>query len=427
MEKVQNLIDFIHQSPTPYHAIRTITQRLENAGFTELAENKPWNVKSGGSYYVVRDQSSVICFKIGLKSDFRGYRIVASHSDTPGFKLKPNSTLENPHYMKFNTEVYGGPIFSTWMDRPLGIAGRVYRKTEKGLTLELVDLPDVCLIPNLPIHFNREVNKGAELNPQVDLQAIWSTKGASGKSDFNALINKNDIISHDLFLYNREKGRVLTSGDLFVSPRIDNLECAYTTLEGFLNAENEKDILVYACFNHEEIGSATKQGAGSTFLKDVLERIGYAFNKTWEEQKIALANSVLVSADNAHAIHPNRGEKFDPTNFVKMNEGIVIKHSARQSYTTDAFSTALFQEACKKANVPYQAFANRSDERGGGTLGAISSSQVSITSIDIGLAQLAMHSALETAGTKDVIYMIKAIQSFMGMEYFVEQPNWLLK
>lgn len=336
MEKVQNLIDFIHQSPTPYHAIRTITQRLENAGFTELAENKPWNVKSGGSYYVVRDQSSVICFKIGLKSDFRGYRIVASHSDTPGFKLKPNSTLENPHYMKFNTEVYGGPIFSTWMDRPLGIAGRVYRKTEKGLTLELVDLPDVCLIPNLPIHFNREVNKGAELNPQVDMQAIWSTKGASGKSDFNALINKNDIISHDLFLYNREKGRVLTSGDLFVSPRIDNLECAYTTLEGFLNAENEKDILVYACFNHEEIGSATKQGAGSTFLKDVLERIGYAFNKTWEEQKIALANSVLVSADNAHAIHPNRGEKFDPTNFVKMNEGIVIKHSARQSYTTDA-------------------------------------------------------------------------------------------
>ena len=288
--------------------------------------------------------------------------------------------------MKFNTEVYGGPIFSTWMDRPLGIAGRVYRKTEKGLTLELVDLPDVCLIPNLPIHFNREVNKGAELNPQVDMQAIWSTKGASGKSDFNALINKNDIISHDLFLYNREKGRVLTSGDLFVSPRIDNLECAYTTLEGFLNAENEKDILVYACFNHEEIGSATKQGAGSTFLKDVLERIGYAFNKTWEEQKIALANSVLVSADNAHAIHPNRGEKFDPTNFVKMNEGIVIKHSARQSYTTDAFSTALFQEACKKANVPYQAFANRSDERGGGTLGAISSSQVSITSIDIGLA-----------------------------------------
>ena len=162
-------------------------------------------------------------------------------------------------------------------------------------------------------------------------------------------------------------------------------------------------------------------------MKDVLERIGYAFNKTWEEQKIALANSVLVSADNAHAIHPNRGEKFDPTNFVKMNEGIVIKHSARQSYTTDAFSTALFQEACKKANVPYQAFANRSDERGGGTLGAISSSQVSITSIDIGLAQLAMHSALETAGTKDVIYMIKAIQSFMGMEYFVEQPNWLLK
>jgi len=427
MEKVQNLIEFIHQSPTPYHATEAIANRLEKEGFTKLAENKPWDLKSGGSYYVVRDQSSVICFKTGLKSDFRGYRIVASHSDTPGFKLKPNGIAENANYRKLNTEVYGGPIFSTWTDRPLGLAGRVFRKTKEGLISEFVNIPDVCLIPNLPIHFNREVNKGIELNAQVDMQAVLGVKNGSEKITLNELLKKDDLVSHDLFLYNGEKGKVLASEDIFVSPRIDNLECAFATLEGFLQAKNDTDILVYACFNNEEIGSATKQGAGSTFLKDVLERIGFAFGKSWEAQKIALANSVIVSADNAHAIHPNRPEKFDFLNYAKLNEGIVIKHSARQSYTSDAFSVALFQAACDKARVPYQAFANRSDERGGGTLGAISSSQVSITSVDIGLAQLAMHSALESAGTQDVIYMIEAIRSFMEMDYSLDQPNLLIE
>ena len=426
MEKVQNLIEFIHQSPTPYHATEAIANRLDKEGFTKLAENKPWDLKSGGSYYVVRDQSSVICFKIGLKSDFRGYRIVASHSDTPGFKLKPNGIAENANYRKLNTEVYGGPIFSTWTDRPLGLAGRVFRKTKEGLISEFVNIPDVCLIPNLPIHFNREVNKGIELNAQVDMQAVLGVKNGSEKITLNELLKKDDLVSHDLFLYNGEKGKVLASEDIFVSPRIDNLECAFATLEGFLQAKNDTDILVYACFNNEEIGSATKQGAGSTFLKDVLERIGFAFGKSWEAQKIALANSVIVSADNAHAIHPNRPEKFDFLNYAKLNEGIVIKHSARQSYTSDAFSVALFQAACDKARYLIRLLP---------TVRTKEAEERSSHQFEPGkhyLRRYRFGSACDAfrAGKRrhqDVIYMIEAIRSFMEMDYSLDQPNLLIE
>lgn len=424
MESITSLCQFINKSTTPYHEVAESEILLKKQGFIKLDENKPWEINPGGSYYLTADQSSLIAFKIGLKNDY--FRIVASHNDSPGFKIKPNGFISLKNYRQLNTEVYGSPIFSTWFDRLLGMAGRVLIKDKEAIISKLITIKTKALIPSLAIHFNRDANRGVELNPQVDLLPFVEGEGEWDSWLAKEIgLNDEKLLAHDIFLFNDDKA--ITWGEFLSAPRIDNLECAYGTLVGFLTSQLVEGINVYACFNNEEIGSQTKQGAASTFLKHTLKRISLSLGKTSEEHYCMLANSFMVSADNAHAQHPNSLNSTDLENYVKMNEGIVIKHSARQSYTTDALSMGLFTSILNEAKIPFQSFANRSDKRGGGTLGAISSAQVSIPSIDIGLAQLAMHSAFETSGIKDFGYLTKGIKAFYECNFIRTENGWIIK
>lgn len=421
---MKGLIDFLNKSVNEYLAVEEIKRILDNAGFEQLDFSQNWNLKNGGNYYVVKDQSSLIAFKMGLKFENRGFNIVASHLDSPCLKIKQNGIISVKNNTILNTEVYGGPILATWFDRPLSIAGRVIVKENEELVSKIVNVDkDLLIIPSAAIHLKKDVTT----NPQKDLLPIASL---TNFESINALlekvlgINKDDIISFDLSVYNKDQAKLVgVNEELLVSPRIDNLECAYTSLQAFINSVNENKVNVYAAFNNEEVGSNTKQGADSTILYDVLRRIV----KDEVELNINLANSFLVSADNAHAQHPNYMELSDPTNNVLMNKGIVIKHNSNQRYTTDGVSSAVMQMICEKANVPCQHYTNRSDQRGGGTLGAISSSHVSIHSVDIGLAQLAMHSANETAGSLDAEYMIKALEEFYRSNLNIKDNKISLK
>lgn len=417
---MKQFFEFLNKSVNEYLACSNICKILKEQGFEYLDPASKWNLKNGGNYFTTKDQSSVIAFKMGQKLDSKSFNIVSSHLDSPNLKIKPNGIITKPNYTSLNTEVYGGPILSTWLDRPLSIAGRVFVKTESGIKAELINIDeDLLIIPNVCIH----LKKDNDINPQRDLLPL---AGLTKYESVNEIlehklgINKDTIMSYDLSVYNRDQAKLVgVDKELFVSPRIDNLECAYTSLQAFLNSNNDSKINVYASFNNEEVGSTTKQGAASTFLKEVLTRI---VGNT-EEYYQALANSFLVSADNAHAVHPNRGDLADPTNQVFMNKGIVIKHNANQRYTTDALSNAYFQLVCDNAHAKYQHYTNRSDQRGGSTLGSISSTQVSIPSVDIGLAQLAMHSSLETAGVEDFNEMIKALTSFYNANFKVENDQ----
>lgn len=421
---MKGLIDFLNKSVNEYLAVEEIKRILDNAGFEQLEFSQNWNLKNGGNYYVVKDQSSLIAFKMGLKFENRGFNIVASHLDSPCLKIKQNGIISVKNNTILNTEVYGGPILATWFDRPLSIAGRIIVKENDELVSKIVNVDkDLLIIPSAAIHLKKDVTT----NPQKDLLPIASL---TNYESINVLlekvfgINKDDIISFDLSVYNKDQAKLVgVNEELLVSPRIDNLECAYTSLQAFINSVNENKVNIYASFNNEEVGSNTKQGADSTILYDVLRRIV----KDEVELNINLANSFLVSADNAHAQHPNYMELSDPTNNVLMNKGIVIKHNSNQRYTTDGISSAVMQMICEKANVPYQHYTNRSDQRGGGTLGAISSSHVSIHSVDIGLAQLAMHSANETAGLLDAEYMIKALEEFYRSNLNIKDNKISLK
>lgn len=421
---MKDLIDFLNKSVNEYLAVEEIKKILDNAGFEQLDFSQNWNLKNGGNYYVVKDQSSLIAFKMGLKFDNKGFNIVASHLDSPCLKIKQNGIISVKNNTVLNTEVYGGPILATWFDRPLSIAGRVIIKENEEIVSKIVNVDkDLLIIPSAAIHLKKDVTT----NPQKDLLPIASL---TNFESINCLLekvlglNKDDIISFDLSVYNKDQAKIVgVNEELLVSPRIDNLECAYTSLQAFINSVNENKVNVYAAFNNEEVGSNTKQGADSTILYDVLRRIV----KDEVELNINLANSFLVSADNAHAQHPNYMELSDPTNNVLMNKGIVIKHNSNQRYTTDGISSAVMQIICEKANVPCQHYTNRSDQRGGGTLGAILSSHVSIHSVDIGLAQLAMHSANETAGVLDAKYMIKALEEFYRSNLNIKDNKISLK
>ena len=421
---MKDLIEFLNKSVNEYLAVEEIKKILDNAGFEQLDFSQNWNLKNGGNYYVVKDQSSLIAIKMGLKFDNKGFNIVASHLDSPCLKIKQNGIISIKNNTVLNTEVYGGPILATWFDRPLSIAGRVIVKENEEIVSKIVNVDkDLLIIPSAAIHLKKDVTT----NPQKDLLPIASL---TNFESINCLLekvlglNKDDIISFDLSVYNKDQAKIVgVNEELLVSPRIDNLECAYTSLQAFINSANENKVNIYAAFNNEEVGSNTKQGADSTILYDVLRRIV----KDEVELNINLANSFLVSADNAHAQHPNYMELSDPTNNVLMNKGIVIKHNSNQRYTTDGVSSAVMQMICEKANVPYQHYTNRSDQRGGGTLGAISSSHVSIHSVDIGLAQLAMHSANETAGLLDAEYMIKALEEFYRSNLNIKDNKISLK
>lgn len=418
----EQLFDFIKESPTAFHAVDTISKLLKGNGFHRLLEGQTWKLVPGGRYYVTRNHTSVIAFKVGTELDNYSFHVAASHSDSPAFKVKENAEITvRDKYTKLNTEGYGGMLCATWFDRPLSVAGRVIVKEDNSYRAELVNVDrDLLMIPNMAIHMNRQINDGYKYNKQTDMLPLMSGK-ALEKGALKSLIagelgiGAEKIYGMDLFLYNRMQPSIWGAEGEFIScPQLDDLECAYTSLKGLLHGGNEKSIQVFACFDNEEVGSGSKQGAGSTFLYDVLWRVNKSLGKDAEEYYRALASSFMLSCDNAHAVHPNHTEKTDENNCVYMNDGIVVKSHAGQKYTSDAVSIAIFRGICEKAGVPIQFFANRSDEIGGSTLGNIAMSQVSMNSVDIGLPQLAMHSSYETAGVKDCMYMVQAVTEFFN-------------
>lgn len=407
MKQAQELIKFIDKSYTPFHVVENAKEMLKAQGFSYIS-NELKGIELGKKYFTIYNDSMIVAFITPLRKENVEMHIVASHSDSPSFKLKPNYVMPDANYLKFNTEPYGGGIYSSFMDRLLGIAGRVIEKEENNLVTKLVNLEEDILIPNVAIHMNREANTGLNLNPQVDMLPMVSLN-----KEHKVLLD--NVVSHDLFIYNKERGVIWGSNKEFISsPRLDDLECAYSSLVAISNTDVNNFLNVSVIFNHEEVGSRSASGAASnyfeTLLKKVFEKLGLS------DFEGSMKNSMIVSADNAHAIHPNHPELGDRTNTPVMNGGVVIKHQAGLSYTTDAVSEAVFKNVCEKANVPTQSYANRSDKRGGGTLGSILLGSLPIPSVDIGLAQLAMHSAYETAGTKDVEYLINALNSFYKTE-----------
>ncbi len=410
----RELIRFLEESPTCFHAVKNLARELEAAGFEELKENEVWNLSEHKNYYVTRNQSSIIAFRLPSK-EFKGYQIMASHSDSPTFKIKENPEMEaEKQYIKLNVEKYGGMLCAPWFDRPLSVAGRLVVREGERLVTKLVNADrDLLMIPNLAIHMNREVNDGYKYNAQVDMLPLYGTMEAKGTfmktMAEEAGVKEEDILGHDLFLYNRMPGTIWGAEDDFVScGRLDDLQCAFASLKGILAGGHPSSVSVMAVLDNEEVGSGTKQGADSTFLEDVLKRINRGLGRSEEQYLMALSSSFMVSADNAHAVHPNHGEKADPVNRPYINGGIVVKYNANQKYTTDAVSAAMFKSLCSRAEVPCQSFTNRSDMAGGSTLGNISNSHVALNTVDIGLAQLAMHSPYETAGTEDTCYLIAA-------------------
>ena len=416
MEILKDLMNFLDSSVTMFHAINECEKVLKDSGYIYLPENEKWNIRAG-KYYTKRNSSSLIAFDIA-DGDYH-FQISAAHSDSPTFKLKDRPIIESNGYLKLNVEAYGGMIDATWLDKPLTLAGRVMVDTGCGIETRLLYIDkDLLIIPNVPIHFNREINKGFAFNNQVDMLPVFSA-GNLSEADFDKMLAKElgvkpeAILAKDLYLVNRQKATVIGyDNELISSGRLDDLECVYTSLLGFIEAMNNDHINVFAVFDNEEVGSVTKQGAMSTFLVSTLNRINKALGKSDEDYYRAIAKSMLISCDNAHAIHPNHPELFDVKNRPVLNKGIAIKESANQKYTTDAFSRAILKKILDKNNIPYQTFANRSDIIGGSTLGNLSNTAVSMNAVDIGLPQLAMHSAYETAGAKDVEYAIEALRAF---------------
>lgn len=417
-ETAEQLLAFIEKSPSCFHAIKNMKDILLAEGFAQLREEDKWEIVNGGKYFVTRNDSSIVAFTIPETGAF-GYRIMASHSDSPTFKIKENPEMEvDKKYVKLNVERYGGMLCAPWFDRPLSVAGRVIVKEGDAFVTKFVDVDrDLLMIPNLAIHMNREVNDGYKYNAQVDMLPLYgdiSSKDTFMKSIAEAAgVKEEDILGHDIFLYNRVKGSIWGANEEFVSSsRLDDLQCAFSSLQGFLKGEKKEYAAVHCVLDNEEVGSGAKQGAASTFLYDTLVRINECLGLSYEEYLRALAKSFMLSADNAHAVHPNHKEVADPVNRPYMNEGIVIKHSANQKYCTDGVSAAVFKDLCREAGVPFQTFTNRSDMLGGSTLGNISNTKVALNAVDIGLPQLAMHSPYETAGVKDTYYLIQAAEKF---------------
>lgn len=434
VKAAEDLISFIEQCPSMFHTASTIAARLDAAGFTRLSEGASWQgqLEPGGRYYVVRNGSSVIAFKVGehavAEPDRYHFQLAAAHGDSPTFKVKAAPELDGPEgTLRLNVEAYGGMIDYTWFDRPLSVAGRVLVRAGDRVESRLVAPDrDLFLIPSLAIHLDRGMNDGFSPNRATDLCPLVSA-GELDAGSFDTLVAEeagvepDQVLARDLFLVNRQPARVWGAAREFVSsPKLDDLMCVYTSLAAFLAAENSGCVQVFCCFDNEEVGSNTKQGAMSTFLPDVLTRATAALGLTPDDYRRALAKSMLVSCDNAHAVHPNKPEKYDAGNRCRMNGGIVIKEAANQHYCTDAFSRAVFRAVCERASVPCQSFANRSDMAGGSTLGNLSNIQASMHAVDVGCAQLAMHSSYETAGVRDVCLATRALQAFFEADLRID-------
>lgn len=456
MNEARELLDFIYASPSPFHAVENIRKELEgcrdhaedkdHAGYTELKEDEDWNLKAGKGYYVTRNSSSIIAFRMPKSLDvneIKGFNIAAAHSDSPALKIKNDGEIIlEDKYLKLNVEKYGGMLMAPWLDRPLSIAGRIFVQGKKGVEERLVNIDrDLLIIPNVAIHMNRDVNDGYKFNVKTDMQPLMCAPTPDGKPDkgvLNRLIAKaagvkeDKILSTDLFLYPRVKPAFLGAENEMIAARaLDDLECAYALVRGLLCSDDKerrassKPIPVCCIFDNEETGSLSRQGADSDFLHDVLYRIAACLgqsesNADTKDANITLmkllAGSFMISADNAHALHPNHPEYADATNRPVLNGGVVVKFNAAQKYTTDAYSHAFIKDLAKKAEVPLQTYSNRPDIAGGSTLGNLSGRHVSIPSADIGLAQLAMHSCYETAGTYDVGYLIRLLSEFYCMK-----------
>ncbi len=425
-EFAENLIDFCYSSPTAFHAVESVKKILTKKKFVELQEGEKWKLQSGKGYFFSRNDSALIAFVIGNKNvEENGFRIVGAHTDSPCFRIKPAPEMvAEGKYLKLNTEVYGGPILSTWMDRPLAIAGRVMLKGKSALApkVKLVNInKPICIIPNIAIHMNREANSGYAFNQQTDmlpfLGAINENLQAKGylikllASELK--IGVDEILDFDLFLYEHEKGAIIGAADGLIScSRIDDLEAVHAGILALSELKKPKQTCVMACFDNEEVGSTTRQGADSNILAGTIERIVEIQGGNKESFFRACANSFIVSADGAHALHPNLGTKCDPTNRPLINGGPVIKVSANRSYTSDAHSISIFEQICAKAGLKTQRFVNRSDMRGGSTIGPISSTHLDIPSVDVGIPILAMHSVRELCGIDDHKLMYQALQAF---------------
>ena len=420
------LIDFIYNSPTAFHAVDSIKEILLKNDFKEVKEEDRWNLEKGGKYFVNKYDSALIAFVVGegeIEKD--GFKIIGSHTDSPTFKIKPQAEMISENaYVKLNTEVYGGPILNTWMDRPLSIAGRVMIKGDNPFNVktQLINIKrPILTIPNLAIHMNRNVNLGVELNKQKDTLPLLTMVKESfekGQCLLNIVseeikVSKEKIVDFDLFLYEFEKGCLVgLDEELISSSRQDDLSMVHASLNAIINTKAKKGINVAVFFDNEEIGSSTKQGAGSPFLINILERIALSFKKDREDFLRSITKSFMISADLAHAVHPNSGEKSDPMVRPIINKGPVIKVAASGSYTSDCYSKGIYEQICKNAKVPYQVFVNRSDEKGGSTIGPISSTHLNIPSVDMGSPILAMHSIRELGGVLDHSYVTRSFEEF---------------
>ena len=418
MEKLKAFLNYAHST---YHAVAYLENTLKDDGYTPLNEGGSWSLTPGGKYYVTRGGSAIIAFRVPAETP-SGFLLSASHSDRPTFKVKENGELTGT-YTRLAVERYGGMLIAPWLDRPLSIAGRVLVETETGVESRLVDLDrDLLLIPNVAIHMNRAANDGYKWNPAVDTLPLLGGKDAKGK--LTALLEEaagGKVLGHDLYLYVREKAKVWGVEEEYLSAAaLDDLACAWGCTMGFINAKESGSLPVLCVFDSEEVGSGTMQGAASNFLETTLARICEGLKLDLRQM---LSQSFMVSADNAHTIHPNHPEYADPNNAPVVNGGVVLKFNAAQRYTTDGVSGALFRKVCSRADVPVQTYYNRADLPGGSTLGYISLSHVSVLSADIGLPQLAMHSCYETVGIKDMDALETAMKAYYESTLHVPQDG----
>lgn len=423
------LIDFLYDSPSACHGVKATQKILNENGFIEIKESDKWDLKAKGKYYVVKNDSALIAFEIGSGNiEETGLRLIGAHTDVPGFRIKPNpQMISEGKYIKLNTEVYGGPILHTWFDRPLSIAGKVSLRGKSPLKPEtrLVNInKPLLIIPSLAIHMNREVNEGFKINKQVDtIPLLGLINEKLEKEDYlmNLLadelkVNKEDILNFELGLYEYEKGMLIgMNEELISSGRFDDLWMVYAGIRALIDSSENEVTKVMICIDNEEIGSLTAEGANSTLLNNILERIAIGLGKNKEEYYRALANSIMISADLAHAVHPNLGGKHDPTNRPILEGGPVLKIAASGGYSTDSFNGAIFAGVCETAGVPFQKFVNRSDVRGGTTIGPVTAANLTIPVIDMGAPVLGMHSIRELASVKDNYYTIKAFTEFLSL------------
>lgn len=422
----ENMLDFIYESPTQFNAVEVSAETLEKNGFEKLNPKENWKLEVGKKYYTAKNSSALVAFKVNSDEvEKEGFRIIGSHTDSPGFRIKPNAEMEScGAYLKLNTEGYGGMILSTWLDRPLAMAGRVFLRGENPFkpVEKIVNInKPVCIIPNLAIHMNRSINDGYKYNKQTDMLPLvglineqlekenYMIKLLASELD----VEVEEIIDFDIFLYEYEKGCFTGANEEFISTgRLDNLSMYYSSVEALLDSDSKSGISIAVGFDNEEVGSSTKQGADSNMLLNILERICISLGKDRQQFFEAIENSFIISSDLAHAVHPNVNGMADPTNRPVMGKGPVIKVHAGQAYTSDGYSISVYKEICRECGVEYQEFVNKSDQRGGSTIGPISSTHIDIPSVDIGAPILSMHSIRELGCSEDFYNTYKTFVKF---------------